>query len=239
MVPTPTSDDMERAIRSFHKLSGGGPSALRPLHLQEALTPDSRDEVLQHLTSMVSLLGRGEAPPEIGPFLAGASLLALAKNDNGVRPIAVGETLRCLTSKCLCAAAKSKALDHFFPLHLGVAQPLGTETGLEVARQWCHRNRNNTGAAFVKIDFANAFNCVNRQCFLEQCRHVFPELSRLAEWCNTSPRSLFFGDTTIDFQSGVQQGDPLGPLLFSLALQPLLQELHSRRSPEGLQLVFS
>lgn len=45
----------------------------------------------------------------------------------------------------------------------------------------------------------------------------------------------------------MQQGDPLGPLFFVLALQPVLQELASQRSvrqlgqadSSGLELVFS
>ena len=117
---------------------------------------------------MVGLLARGEAPSSLAPYLAGASLNALPKKDNGIRPIAVGETLRRLTAKTLCAATKDQAMTHFFPLQIGVAQPLGTEIGMETARQWCSRNRFSHNAVFVKIDFANAFNCVDRQAFLEQ-----------------------------------------------------------------------
>ncbi|CAL4067969.1 unnamed protein product [Meganyctiphanes norvegica] len=38
---------------------------------------------------------------------------------------------------------------------------------------------------------------------------------------------------------GVQEGDPLGPLLFSLALQPILQRVNEGCSDHGLQLAFS
>ena len=38
---------------------------------------------------------------------------------------------------------------------------------------------------------------------------------------------------------GVQQGDPVGLLLFSLALQPLLLQLHEGISEQGIQLAFS
>ena len=50
---------------------------------------------------------------------------------------------------------------------------------------------------------------------------------------------MFFGGETISSESGVQQGDPIGPLLFALALQPILQELFDGRSEKGLELVFS
>ena len=65
-------------------------------------------------------------------FLAGGSLTALNKLKDGclsdVRPIAVGEVLRRLTGKCLCALVKLKASDFFEPLQFGVACPLGSET---------------------------------------------------------------------------------------------------------------
>eukprot|EP00973_Karenia_brevis_P032028 4419868-Karenia_brevis.AAC.1 len=66
-----------------------------------------------------------------------------------------------------------------------------------------------------------------------------PGLSSWTEWCYTEPSHLFFGTHTISSESGVQQGDPLGPLLFSLALQPVLRDLHASRTEGGLQLVYS
>jgi len=55
-----------------------------------------------------------------------------------------------------------------------------------------------------------------------------------------NPGSLekFFGDTCLSSEAGVQQGDPLGPLLFCLALQPALQAASSGLTPPELVMAF-
>ena len=241
-VPVVDRISVERAIRSFHAHSAAGPSGLRPAFLKDALCVGHRDEVLEHLTSMVGVLAQGRAPAALAPHLAGATLHALRKKDDTLRPIAIGECMRRLTAKTLCAASKEQASQLLWPLQIGVAMPLGTEVGLRTARQWMERHSADVDAVFVKVDFKNAFNTVSRQAFLEQCRLHMPGLSPWAEWCYSNPSNLSFGSTTIASESGVQQGDPLGPLLFALALQPLLGELAQwRTTPEGagLELVFS
>lgn len=45
--------------------------------------------------------------------------------------------------------------------------------------------------------------------------------------CYGTTTTLFFGDFRIASQVGVQQGDPSGPLLFSIAIHPILEELSS------------
>ena len=239
LVPVADVSLVEQCVRSFHRLSGGGPSGLKPIHLKNCLSSEHRDEFLERCTALVNLLSKGEAPGCIAPFLAGGNLTALPKKDNGIRPIAVGEVWRRLTAKCLCNSYKEQSSAHFFPQQIGVGQPLGTEIGLETARQWCSRNSENLTAVFVKVDFTNAFNCIDRHTFLEQCRHHFPGLSRWAEWCYKQPSNLLFGSHIISSERGVQQGDPLGPLLFSLAIQPLLTQLHAGTSDQGLELVYS
>ena len=52
-------------------------------------------------------------PLELAADIAGANFFALQKPDGGIRPIAVGETLRRLVSKCLCAEVRDDARDLF------------------------------------------------------------------------------------------------------------------------------
>ena len=49
---------------------------------------------------------------------------------------------------------------------------------------------------------------------LEAIEEFAPELFPQLFSCYSAPSSLYFNDTVIRSPEGVQQGDPLGPLLF-------------------------
>ena len=176
---------------------------------------------------MVQLLAQGRAPSFVAPVLAGAGLVALPKPSGGVRPIAVGEILRRLTGKCLMSLVQQQARTYFWPAQVGVAVKGGAEKAVHTVRTWTQRHAGSATKVLVKLDFANAFNCVSREAVLQQACTHFPALARWSVWCYRQPTRLQFGERVLDSSSGVQQGDPLGPLLFSAALQPLAVDLRS------------
>ena len=174
---------------------------------------------------MVGLLAQGQACPEAACALAGACLVAVPKPKGGIRPIAIGELLRRLTGKCLMTQVRTAAREHLFPEQVGLAVPSGAEAVVHTVRAWLARHSGSTQKVLVKLDFENAFNTLSRQQVLGTVTHPFPELARWVSWCYSRETWLQFGQSTLRSAAGVQQGDPLGPLLFATALQPLAQEL--------------
>ena len=231
-VSLPSSLNFMAILRSFPKLSAVGPSGLRIQHLIDAAEITLQTPILHLLRKVINILASGKAPVDVSIFLAGGNLTALQKSKPGcpldVRPIAVGEALRRLVGKGLCSMLKNKAAEFFDPLQRGVACEAGAEKIAHGLRGCMDENWQVEGFTVLKIDLVNAFNLVCRQALLSECSTHFPELLPWVSWCYSRHPVLWHTLGNLTSQSGVQQGDPLGPLLFSLVLNSGVSRISAR-----------
>ena len=65
-------------------------------------------------------MAAGKVPKEVVPYLFGANLSALVKKTGGPRPVAVGDIIRRLKSKCIAYKVAYPSSQWLRPLHFGV-----------------------------------------------------------------------------------------------------------------------
>ena len=178
------------------------------------------------LCDLTNLLCGGSVPSDVVPHLCGASLLPCKKRGGGLRLIAVGEVLRRLTSKCISSAVQNEASRILSPLQLGVGVPGGCEAIVHaVSSLQEDPSIDQTDKLCLLLDFSNAFNSISRENMFEEIRDRIPSMAAWLECCYGSQPLLHLGDRTIRSCSGVQQGDPLGPLGFALTLHPFIEKI--------------
>ena len=149
---TVSEEDVRRAVFSFPAGSSGGPDGMRPQHLKDLLScRDSGSDLLPALTSFTNTVMTGACPTDIIPIFFGGRLLALNKKSGGIRPIAVGLTLRRLASKCANSFGVRRLPRLFDHSQLGVGTPGGCEAAIHSARRYLRNLASNH-----KLDFANA-----------------------------------------------------------------------------------
>ncbi len=106
--PHVTTESTRKAIHAFHRGSAPGPTGLRAEHLQDCLAAASfgtAEAMLYEIAEWVNMVAQGNGTADLHSWLAAARLIPLAKTDDGVRPIAIGEVLRRIVGKCLCQSA--------------------------------------------------------------------------------------------------------------------------------------
>ena len=109
----------------------------RPGHLKDLINcQEISEQLLDALTEFVNLILGGCCPVQIQPVFFGGRLLALAKHDGGVRPIAVGMVWRRLVSKCAAAYATEKSNPILSPTQLGVGVRGGAEAAVHATRRF-------------------------------------------------------------------------------------------------------
>jgi hypothetical protein len=221
--------NVREAINSFPAGSSPGLDGMRPQYLKDIISlsaGEAGQRALRALTKLCNFLLSGQLPSEICHLLYGASLCALHKKDGGIRPIAVGNCLRRLTSKLACFQSRNIVNSYLSPHQLGVATKLGCEAAIHTTRTFVNNDLNRSKVV-LKLDFKNAFNSVERDCILKEVQCHTPLLYPYLYQCYRNPSTLFFGDHLISSSVGAQQGDPCGPMIFSLAIQSIILSLNS------------
>ena len=203
-----------------------GPSGLRFDHLKALLLlPDKNltDHFLFALATFVNAAVSGTFPPELQPYICGGRVIPCNKKDGGIRPIVLGESLRNVVSNSILFQSASVIKPQLHPQQYGVkASGYGIQSAIFKAQRL---TADLTNKIILKIDFRNAFNSINRRLCLKTMECLEPDCCAWVSWCLQSPSYVAFKSEVMLCANGVQQGEPMSPLLFSVALDPLLQDL--------------
>lgn len=157
---------------------------------------EAGQKCLQSITELSNLLLRGELNSETCPFFYGANLCAFLKKDGGIRPIAVGCTIRRLIPKLGCFEMREKLSSYLLPHQIGFGVKHGCEAAVHALRATIRKSRNSTKIV-LKIDFKNAFNSINRDEMLKNIEEIAPELYNFLWQIYSTPSHLFYGSLRI------------------------------------------
>ena len=112
-------------------------------------------DLLSEFVTLSNYLLRGEIPSEVKPWFFGGKLAALPKPDGTLRPIAVGDTLRRLTSKLALEEVSNDIRCYLEPIQVGVGSKHGCERIVHVVRQWLARKSPDKERVLVSLDLAS------------------------------------------------------------------------------------
>ena len=223
--PTPgqniTQETVQQAIKSIGQEKAPGLSGwTRPL-LDIALTT-AKSPVLLALTQLANMIRQGTAPG--ADLLCASRLIGLQKPDGGVRPIAVGDLIYKVALKALLITSFSK--DMLLPNQLGVNSVGGVEPAIFLLEEAISGPNRLETKQIASLDLVNAYNRIGRTTIAAAVAKYAPTFYRAAKWAYNYPSILVTNSgQTLASAEGVRQGDPLAPLLFSLAIRPMLEHL--------------
>ncbi|KAA8496275.1 Retrotransposable element [Porphyridium purpureum] len=211
-----TTDAVLARLRELHPPATDAAARLQAPLLHQALSlPAAGAEVLTAMCGLFDRVVHRGLEPQAGALWAHARLIPLRKPDGGVRPIAIGEIFRRVLGRLAVTSLAHDAVETLAPDQYGVGRMAGLEAMVMRTRLAV---LENPGWGVLKVDISNAFNTVRRPAFMRLVQAQFPHLWPLVRTCYASPAPLRAGKHVLKSESGVQQGDPLAPLLFSLAL---------------------
>ena len=245
LISIPHDSDLCSSVifKSHYKVTPGV-DKLRNEHLRALLgTHDSVEEIKfkANLNWLIETILHNDLPMAVSRFLVVNEIIPIPKEDGGLRPVAIGETYRKIAAAVMINHLGDAPAKFLGDSNFGV---LRNESGMEAI---IHSVRlqlelSKLDFDFLFLDFINAFNKIDRSAFLACISEQFPDLFPYASLCYLSSSEIWLKvkDTvrSLSSDSGVHQGDVLGPLLFCLAVHPLFKEIIRIIGPDGFFRAF-
>ena len=121
-----------------------------------------------------------------------ANLTPLKTPDDGVRPVAVGDTLRRLIGKVLLSTNTAKGqVQALTPTQVGVGVRSTAESVAMGFTNLVETLGVHTQWVALQVDLSNAFNSISRKAILTQAQRLTPALYNYLRFAYHSPAPLF------------------------------------------------
>lgn len=211
--------ETKQTLRSCPRGSSAAVGGARFEHLHALLGSPGAVDAFHEVLVRVSA---GRVPEHAAEALAVARLMPLRKPNGGVRPIAAPSLLRRLAGRILVRKRKAELAEALGPQQYAVGTAAGTELMAHTVRALTEADPELTVLA---LDARNANCTASREACLEQLAAKAPDLLPCARLFTQRESHYFFWDGRghcheLRTTNGVDQGDPLAPLLFACGLAP-------------------
>ena len=224
---------LKKALKGSPRGSGAAAGGGRFEHWRVVLAEPA---ALAAFCEVCDRVAEGRVPESAAAALALAKLTPLRKPGGGVRPIAAPNILRRLVGRALVTPRKHALAEALGRHQFAVGTAAGTELLAHSARALAEANPN---LVTVALGAKNAYCTANREGCLRELELAAPELLPFANMFCRRESLYYFWDAEgacrrLRSTGGVDQGDPLAPLLFACGMRPRLRALeHALREAAG------